>query len=93
MIEEMQQDLPPIERTGTVQDLISEDKIAQGATALTVEGRPYHKAAQELETMVKRRIDVLNEYTILAKSTHASLTELTRVHARIDQIINELSRS
>lgn len=93
MIEEMQQDLPPIEKIGTVQDLISEEKIAQGVTALTVENRPYHKAAQELETMTRRRMEVLNEYTILVKSTHAALQELTRVHTRIDQIINELSRS
>ena len=90
--EEIQKDLP-IERAGTVQDLIDPEKIAQGAVALTIEGRPYHKAAQELETMTKRRIEVLYEYTTLVKSTHASLQELSVCHNRIDQIINELSRS
>jgi sulfur carrier protein ThiS len=90
--EEIQKDLP-IERAGTVQDLIDPDKIAQGAVALTVDGRPYHKAAQELETMTKRRREVLAEYTALMRATHASLEELVMCHNRIDAIINELSRS
>lgn len=90
--EEIQKDLP-IKPQGTVQDIIDPEKIAQGAVALTIEGRPYHKAAGELEIMTKRRIDVLHEYTELAKATHASLSELVICHNRIDQIINELSRS
>jgi len=91
--EEIAQDLPPIERVGIVQDIIDEKKIAQGATALTVENRPYHIAAKELRTLTKRRVDVLREYEALMKTTHASLEELFRVHTRIDQIVNELSRS
>ena len=91
--EEIAQDLPPIERVGIVEDIISQEKIAQGATALTVDGRPYHSAAKELRIMTKRRVDVLREYEALVKTTHASLEELFRVHTRIDQIVNELSRS
>jgi len=89
--EEIAQD-KPIERTGTLADIIDQSKI-DGAVALTVDGRPYHKAAQELQGMIARRLVVLNEYTILAKSTAASLQELVVCHTRIDQIINELSRS
>jgi sulfur carrier protein ThiS len=90
--EEIAQD-KPIERTGTLADIIDQNKIEQGAVALTVTGRPYHKAAAELKMMTDRRMLVLNEYTVLAKSTQASLEELYRVHVRIDQIIDELSRS
>lgn len=90
--EEISQDLP-IQPQGTIQDIINEEKIAQGAVALTITGRPYHKAATELETMTKRRIDVLKEYDILVKATHAALEELVKCHTRIDQIINELSQS
>ena len=89
--QEIAQDAP-IEITGTLADIIDQKKI-DGAVALTVDGRPYHKAAQELRTMTQRRIEVLNEYTILARSTQASLEELVMCHTRIDQIINELSRS
>jgi hypothetical protein len=89
--EEIAQDAP-IERTGTLADIIDQSKI-DGAVALTVEGRPYHKAALELKGMIQRRQDVLKEYTQLAQSTHASLQELVICHTRIDQIINELSRS
>jgi sulfur carrier protein ThiS len=89
--QEIQQDAP-IERTGTLADIIDQSKI-DGAVALTVDGRPYHRAAAELKTMTQRRIDVLKEYTILARSTQASLEELVMCHTRIDQIINELSRS
>jgi hypothetical protein len=89
--EETAQDAP-IERTGTLADIIDQSKI-DGAVALTITGRPYHKCAAELKTMTARRLEVLNEYTILAKSTQASLEELVMVHTRIDQIINELSRS
>jgi sulfur carrier protein ThiS len=90
--EEIQQDAP-IERTGTVADIIDQSKIDAGAVALTVTGRPYHRAAAELKTMTARRLEVLNEYTVLAKSTAASLQELVVVHNRIDEVINELSRS
>jgi sulfur carrier protein ThiS len=83
----------PIEKAGTLADLIDQNKIDQGAVALTVTGRPYHKAASELRTMTERRMVVLNEYTVLAKSTQAALEELYRVHTRIDQIIDELSKS
>ena len=89
--EEIAQD-KPIERTGTLADILDQDKI-NGAVALTVEGRPYHKCAAELRTMTARRIEVLKEYTTLARSTQASLEELVMCHTRIDQIINELSRS
>ena len=89
--EEIQQDAP-IERNGTLSDLIDQKKV-DGAVALTVDGRPYHKAAAELNTMMKRRVDVLNEYTALMKATQASLSELVVCHHRIDQIIDELSRS
>jgi hypothetical protein len=89
--QEIAQDAP-IEITGTLADIIDQKKI-DGAVALTVDGRPYHKAAQELRTMTQRRIEVLKEYTILARSTQASLEELVMCHTRIDQIINELSRS
>jgi len=82
----------PLEKMGTLADIIDQSKI-DGAVALTVSGRPYHKAAQELRTMTARRLEVLNEYTILAKSTAASLQELVVVHNRIDEVINELSRS
>jgi galactokinase len=90
--EEIKQDMP-IERVGSIADIISEEKILQGAVALTVENRPYHIAAKELRTLTKRRVDVLREYEALMKTTHASLEELFRVHTRIDQIVNELSRS
>ena len=90
--EEIQQDAP-IERTGTLADLIDQSKIEQGAVALTVTGRPYHKAASELKMMTDRKGVVLNEYIVLNKSTAAALEELYRVHVRIDQIIDELSRS
>jgi hypothetical protein len=89
--QEIAQDAP-IEITGTLADIIDQKKI-DGAVALTVDGRPYHKAAQELRTMTARRIEVLKEYTILARSTQASLEELVMCHTRIDQVINELSRS
>ena len=89
--EEIAQDAP-IERTGTLADLLENDK-AMGAVALTVEGRAFHKAADELKEMTKRRMVVLNEYEVLVKATHASLEELHRVHRRIDQIVNELTRS
>ena len=89
--EEIQQDAP-LEKMGTLADIIDQSKI-DGAVALTVTGRPYHKAAQELRTMTQRRLEVLNEYTVLAKSTAASLQELVVVHNRIDEVINELSRS
>ena len=91
--EEIAQDLPPIERVGTTADIIDQNKINQGATALTVDGRQYHSAAKELRIMTQRRVDVLREYEALVQSTHAALEELSRVHTRIDQIVNELSRS
>lgn len=77
---------------GTLADIIDQDKI-NGAVALTVDGRPYHKAAQELQTMTARRLEVLKEYDKAVKNTHAALQELIVCHNRIDQIINELSRS
>ena len=83
----------PLEKMGTLNDIIDQSKIDAGAVALTVTGRPYHKAAQELRTITQRRLEVLNEYTVLAKSTAASLQELVVVHNRIDEVINELSRS
>lgn len=89
--EEIAQDAP-IERTGKLSDIIDQDKI-NGAVALTVDGRPYHRAAEELKRMTQRRIEVLKEYEVLVKATHASLQELSVCHTRIDQIINELSRS
>jgi len=89
--EEIQQDLP-IERVGTIADLIDQKKI-DGAVALTVDGRPYHVCAKELQTMTRRRKEVLTEYSALVQGTHAALEELYRVHTRIDQLVNELSRS
>ena len=90
--QEIAQDAP-MQQMGTLADIIDQKKIDQGAVALTVDGRPYHRAAAELKTMTQRRIDVLKEYTILARSTQASLEELVMCHTRIDQVINELSRS
>ena len=76
----------------TVADILDVDKI-NGAVALTVEGRPYHKAAAELDTLTKRRYEVLKEYDKAVQHTHATLQELTVCHTRIDQVINELSKS
>jgi sulfur carrier protein ThiS len=90
--EEIAQD-EPIERTSTLAELIDQKKIEGGAVALTVTGRPYHKAAAELKMMTDRRVLVLKEYNEQAKATYAALEELYRVHTRIDQIINELSKS
>ena len=89
--QEIQQDAP-LQQMGTLADIIDQSKI-DGAVALTITGRPYHKCAAELKTMTTRRLEVLNEYTVLAKSTAASLQELVVVHNRIDEVINELSRS
>ena len=89
--EEIAQDR--ITQIGTVQDIISQEKIAEGATALTVTGRPYSHAAKELETMTARRALVIKEYEEKVKATHAALQELSKLHTRIDQIVNELSRS
>ena len=83
----------PIEKAGTLAELIDQKKIDQGAVALTITGRPYHKAAAELKTMTERRMVVLNEYTVLNKSTLAALEELVMCHTRIDMIIDELSKS
>jgi sulfur carrier protein ThiS len=82
----------PLEKMGTLADIIDQSKI-DGAVALTVDGRPYHKAAAELKMMTDRRVIVLKEYNDQAKASYAALEELHRVHTRIDQIINELSRS
>jgi sulfur carrier protein ThiS len=90
--QEIAQDAP-LEKMGTLADIIDQNKIEQGAVALTVTGRPYHRAAAELKMMTDRKGVVLNEYTVLNKSTAAALEELYRVHTRIDQIIDELSRS
>jgi hypothetical protein len=90
--QEIAQDAP-LEKMGTLADIIDQNKIEQGAVALTVTGRPYHKAAAELKMMTDRRVLVLKEYNDKAKETYAALEELYRVHTRIDQIIDELSRS
>jgi type III secretory pathway lipoprotein EscJ len=89
----MIQEEAPIQQMGTLADVIDQSKIAQGVVALTVTGRPYHKAAAELKMMTDRRLLVLKEYNEQAKATYASLEELYRVHTRIDQIIDELSKS
>lgn len=81
-----------IEKAGTLADLIDQKKI-EGAVALTITGRPYHKAAAELKTMTDRRRLVLNEYLVLNKSVAGALEELVMCHHRIDQIIDELSKS
>jgi sulfur carrier protein ThiS len=89
----MIQEDAPLEKMGTLADIIDQNKIEQGAVALTITGRPYHKAAAELKMMTDRRVLVLKEYNDKAKETYAALEELYRVHTRIDQIIDELSRS
>lgn len=90
--QEIAQDAP-LEKMGTLADIIDQKKVEGGAVALTVTGRPYHKAAAELKMMTDRRVAVLKEYNEQAKASAAALEELHRVHTRIDQIINELSKS
>lgn len=82
-----------IEPIGKIDDLIDQEKIKQGKTVLTVEGRPYHVAAQELDRMVKTRTKALLEYKELADQTKASLEQLVRVARRIDEIVYEISIS
>ena len=89
----MIQEETPLEKQGTLADVIDQKKIDAGAVALTVTGRPYHRAAAELKMMTDRRVLVLKEYNEQAKASAAALEELHRVHTRIDQIINELSKS
>jgi hypothetical protein len=43
--------------------------------------------------MTARRALVIKEYEEKVKATHAALQELSKLHTRIDQIVNELSRS
>ena len=86
----MQETIKP---AGTVGDLISQEKVGMGLAAMTVEGRAYSVAAQELDRMIKRKQYVLEEYQAKMREIQASHEELVRLHVRIDQIIYELSRS
>ena len=67
--------------------------IPKNAVALTSEGRAYHKAAEELQTLTRRRQEVLMEYGDKVKATHAALEELVNLHTRIDKVIMELAKS
>lgn len=78
---------------GTVGDLLQPEKISQGLAAMTVEGRAYSVAAAELDRMIQRKAQVLQEYEAKMREIRASHEELVRLHLRIDQIIYELSRS
>ena len=71
-----------------MQDL---NNLPPNAVALTKAGRPFNKAAEELHTHLNRRIIILAQYEALRKELAPVLEEIVRSHARIDEIINELS--
>jgi len=59
--------------------------------AQTPEGKSYIKLANTLQTMAKRRMDVLDEYEEKAKALAAPIEELIRCHQTIDQIIKTMA--
>ena len=65
--------------------------LPPNAVAMTKGGRPFNKAAQELDTMLRRRLEILKEYRLHEEKGRGVLEEIVRCHTRIDQIINEMS--
>ena len=61
------------------------------AEAQTPEGKSYIKLAHRLQTLAKRRMDVLHEYEEKAKALAAPIEELVRCHQTIDVIIKTMA--
>ena len=61
------------------------------AEAQTPEGKSYIKLAHRLQTIGKRRMDVLHEYEEKAKALAAPIEELVRCHQTIDAIVKTMA--
>ena len=61
------------------------------AEAQTPEGKSYIKLANRLQSLAKRRIDVLHEYEKKAEALAAPIEELIRCHQTIDAIIKAMA--
>lgn len=74
-------------------DNLSITDIPAGAEALTCTGRSYKKAAEHLDTMIRRKAEVLEEYKKKNEALAGVLEELVRVHKTIDEIIKEVAHA
>lgn len=79
------------EDTMTPAGILDLTNLPEGARAMTRAGRPFNRAAEELHRHLARRIEVLQAYEQQMQKLNPIWEELVRSHARIDQIIDEMS--
>lgn len=73
--------------------ILDPTQLPKGASALTVTGRTFTKAAEQLKTLQARRKQVLSQYEEKQKQLAPIVEELWRIHAMIDTVVQEMSAS
>lgn len=73
--------------------ILNPSELPHNASALTCTGRTFSKAAEHLRTLQARRREVLKQYEEKQKELAPIIEELWRVHALVDTVVNEMSRS
>ena len=67
--------------------ILDPSQLPKDASALTITGRSFTKAAQQLQTLQQRRREVLKQYEETQKELAPIIEELWRIHAMIDTVV------